>query len=1275
MNNKTVFVRTEKGEAEANGQTSLLFGEAKRVFMLVNNKSTVDDMRKHAAPSLRPDLEGILAQLESDDFIRDKDGSAAKKAVPSGVMAKLATPPKMATPVKPAAPAPAAEEEDALDFTSGLHPPVQDTGAATASAGPSVPAKPAAPSVEDLDFSSLVSPAAPGAAKPTPAAPAAPPPKVGPAEIDFSTLVSPAAPGAAKPAPQPVPETKKPGPAEIDFSSILSGGGVDKAEQAAQEKARAEAEAKARMRAELEAKVRAETEAKARAAAEARMRAEAEAKARAETRVREEAEARARAEAESKARMRAELEAKMRAEAEAKARAEAEARARAEAEARARAEAEARAQAERQARAQAEREARVRAEVEAKARAEAEARARAEAEARARAETEAKMRADLEAKIRAEAEARARAEAEAKMRAEAEAKARAEREKQASSFSELDFSSILQMPTEEPAPDIARIEAEARLRAEAEARGKAEAEARVKSQAEAKVKAEADARAKLRAELEAGIRNVQVADATVTSGRNQARSMIATVLFFDVVGYTRQSVARQIELKAQFNSLISGLIGHVDEEHRIILDTGDGAAIGFLQHPEDALDVAMKFRAAVTANNHRNYPDLKVRAGIHLGPVNVMKDMNDQLNMVGDGINDAQRIMSFAGVDQIYVSRAYFDVISRLTADSARLFKYYGTQKDKHGREHQVYQVLGDGAGVSTQGAMPPSGGVESLLQDLSMMLQEPERAPAPEPSRPAPQPSGEWQPMEIPGAQARPAQQQELEAKRSAELAAEQARARAQQEAARAKAEEEAARARAEEEAAMQQQEEAARKLAAEQAKAFAEAEKRARKMADAEEKARQREAKVREKEAKKQAKRDAAAAGRRKAARPVRVSHGFPLFKVLFMLIVLAVGAVVGLPNIWPMQEYIPLVEGELSSQLKQPVHIGGMSVATVPAPRIDLRGVTIGSAQQLKIGHVALFFDPLSLPANVKKLEKVDLEGVAVDADSFSAVLPWLLAAGASDKYPVEHLELHDAHITGGAAIPAFGGKIKFDSYGRYTKATLSSTDGKYQVVLEPKEKGRAQVDVSVSDGSLPMVPAIEFSSLELTGELADGVANFTSVSGALYGGSLKGTAALTWQNGWQLQGNVAVQSILMEKAIPGLRMTGEMEGNASFIMNGTGLAQLVGAPHLQGTFGVKDGDVKGIDIVETLRTDTRQLVAGTTHFEVLTGSLRLDSSGEHLKPIKVSAGAMTISGSVDAAPDGGLSGQLSVDTSKVRAGLGSLPLRLGGTVSAPAWSTGR
>ena len=49
--------------------------------------------------------------------------------------------------------------------------------------------------------------------------------------------------------------------------------------------------------------------------------------------------------------------------------------------------------------------------------------------------------------------------------------------------------------------------------------------------------------------------------------------------------------------------------------------------------------------------------------------------------------------MSFAKPGQVLVSRSYFEVISRLSQEYAKLFHYEGSRADKHVREHQVYSV------------------------------------------------------------------------------------------------------------------------------------------------------------------------------------------------------------------------------------------------------------------------------------------------------------------------------------------------------------------------------------------------------------------------------------------------------------------------------------------------------------------------------------------------------------------------------------------------------
>lgn len=171
------------------------------------------------------------------------------------------------------------------------------------------------------------------------------------------------------------------------------------------------------------------------------------------------------------------------------------------------------------------------------------------------------------------------------------------------------------------------------------------------------------------------------------------KTIMCSVLFLDIVEYSKRSVAGQISLKDRFNSYLSAAISSVPITDRIILDTGDGAAINFLGDVEDALKTALSLRESMLNEDAGIDPPLLVRAGINLGPVRLVRDINGQPNIVGDGINVAQRVMGFADVGQILVSRSYYDAVSRLSSQYAGMFHFQGSRTDKHVREHEVYAI------------------------------------------------------------------------------------------------------------------------------------------------------------------------------------------------------------------------------------------------------------------------------------------------------------------------------------------------------------------------------------------------------------------------------------------------------------------------------------------------------------------------------------------------------------------------------------------------------
>jgi class 3 adenylate cyclase len=164
-----------------------------------------------------------------------------------------------------------------------------------------------------------------------------------------------------------------------------------------------------------------------------------------------------------------------------------------------------------------------------------------------------------------------------------------------------------------------------------------------------------------------------------------SRTLVCSVLFLDISGYSQLGVGEQIRLKQRFNEILAGTLADLEPRERVVIDTGDGAAVAFLEDPERALFAALAVFDSVG--------ELPARMGINLGPVHVAKDINGQDNVIGDGINVAQRVMSFAQAGELLVSRSFYEVVLLLSGDYASMFQARASQVDKHNRVHELYAV------------------------------------------------------------------------------------------------------------------------------------------------------------------------------------------------------------------------------------------------------------------------------------------------------------------------------------------------------------------------------------------------------------------------------------------------------------------------------------------------------------------------------------------------------------------------------------------------------
>src|ERR1700712_5506961 len=90
------------------------------------------------------------------------------------------------------------------------------------------------------------------------------------------------------------------------------------------------------------------------------------------------------------------------------------------------------------------------------------------------------------------------------------------------------------------------------------------------------------------------------------------RTWLCSVLFLDIIQYSRQSLEVQTQWKRRFNQYLGEAIKECPETERVILDTGDGAAVCFLGDPETAMFSALRLVSAIAQEKDRQANALHV---------------------------------------------------------------------------------------------------------------------------------------------------------------------------------------------------------------------------------------------------------------------------------------------------------------------------------------------------------------------------------------------------------------------------------------------------------------------------------------------------------------------------------------------------------------------------------------------------------------------------------------------------------------------------------------
>src|SRR5437762_11767299 len=177
---------------------------------------------------------------------------------------------------------------------------------------------------------------------------------------------------------------------------------------------------------------------------------------------------------------------------------------------------------------------------------------------------------------------------------------------------------------------------------------------------------------------------------------SDVRFEIGHVLFIDIVGYSKLLITEQSEQLQTLKKIVRGTeqFRVAEAEGKLLrLSTGDGGALVFRNTPEAPVLCAMEIARAL-----KSHPELRVRMGIHSGPVNEVTDLNEQANIAGAGINIAQRIMACGDAGHVLLSRHVAEDLEQYPRWRTYLHEL-GECEVKHGARVGVVNFYGDEVG------------------------------------------------------------------------------------------------------------------------------------------------------------------------------------------------------------------------------------------------------------------------------------------------------------------------------------------------------------------------------------------------------------------------------------------------------------------------------------------------------------------------------------------------------------------------------------------------
>ena len=338
---------------------------------------------------------------------------------------------------------------------------------------------------------------------------------------------------------------------------------------------------------------------------------------------------------------------------------------------------------------------------------------------------------------------------------------------------------------------------------------------------------------------------------------------------------------------------------------------------------------------------------------------------------------------------------------------------------------------------------------------------------------------------------------------------------------------------------------------------------------------------------------------------------------------------------------------IEKILAETIGEPVTVREVRASLFPRPRLTLSGIAVGADAVMQIGSIRVLPAASTLFEDVKTLETLEIDQLAVDATNLDSQMQWIRASATTGKLKIQKISLKNISFkVPGLDLPAFDGNIEILPSGDFSTLVLSSADHNLTVQLTP-QNGDYQVALNASSWKPPLGTPLQFSEFTAKGVASKHHIRLSQIEGSIYGGTFRAKGVIDWSGQPTASGNFQLENVSLPLALPAMGSIASVDGtltaSVSFMSRASEAGKLAEAAEISATFIVLDGRINGINLASSMLSGGSH--DNTTRFDRLTGNLQFRKGFYQYRQLALDTAQFHARGNLDIQSNQRISGKVN------------------------------